>query len=260
MASKPFQIIVGALLLGTLATPVVILRLQRMQLESRVARQRQHTEFSRRLKEENKQLTDLVVKTGGGAAVGLVQSDLEHAQRELADLEQRARGKRKEAVKQAVADEDALANNRDPLRGLVRLEYFTESGQGTPTAAFQSLVAAVIKNQPERTAGLYALSPEARRKAEAIIAGLPDNARAQWTPEKLGELFLTGALSSAPALQIANVAMDGSERATLSFRIPGARGEPKLPMILGPLGWQAQVDERGIDVVRKHLDRADGKR
>jgi hypothetical protein len=184
-----------------------------------------------------------------------IQAELAARRREVAALETRARERRRETVAQAAQDEAELASNRDPLRGLVRLENFSDVGQATPAAAFQTLGWAVVK-KPERIAALFTLAPEARTKAEAFIAGLPESGRAQWTPEKLGELFLTGALSSASAIQIANVTMDGASHATLTFRIPGARGDPKLPMELGPDGWRVLVDERGIDVVRKHVSQA----
>ncbi len=258
MISKPLQFLLGTLLVVAVAAPAVILRLERTKLERRLAGQREHVQIARRLREENQSLRDLVAKTGGdtAAAASNVHADLVAAQRELAELEKRAHARRSEVVAQAARDTNELATNRDPRRGLVRLENFAEAGQATPEAAFQSLVAAVMHNRAARLAELYTLSPAARAKADALIAELPENARAQWSPEKLGELFLTGALTSASAVQITDVQPRDAQHATLVFRIPGAKGDPKLPLELGAGGWRVLIDGAGIDVVRKHIDAA----
>lgn len=257
MLSKPFQVVLGVLLLGAAAAPAAFFKVQNLQLERRRARQRELTQRSAQFTEENRMLRDLLGKTNGDAATAAasVRAELDAARREVAEWERRARETRSATVAQAAREADALANNRDPLRGLTRLEYFTDSGQANPAAAFQTLGWAVI-NQPERIGSLLTLAPAARAKAEALIAGLPEEARAKWTPEKLGELFVTGALSSAPAIQIADVRMDAANRATLTFRIPGARGDPKLPLELGPNGWRVLIEERNIDVVRKKISQA----
>jgi hypothetical protein len=241
--------------LGAGVAGLFALGLEHTQLKRRLARQGEWRQMTQRLEEENRQLGALAARGGAedAGAREAVHADLVRARREVAELEQSARLRRTELRAVAAQDENALANNRDPQRGLTRLEYFTDAGQASPAAAFQTLGWAVVK-EPERIASLLTLAPEARAKAEALIAGLPEAARAQWTPEKLGELFLTGALTSASAIQISDVKMEGADRATLTFRIPGARGDPKLAMILGVDGWRVLVEGRGIDVVRKQID------
>lgn len=255
MASKPFQIFIGLLLIGAMTAPAVFFHFENIRLKRRLGRQREFTQHSTRLETENRQLSDLIAKMSGDeeTAARELHTELESAKRELAALEKRAVERRTQIVAQANRDADDLANNRDPLRGLVRLEYLEDIGQATPTAAFQSLASAVTRNRTERVAELFTLSDQARREADAWIAELPESERAKWTPEKLGELFLTGALTSAPSVQIASVTMDGPDRATLAFRIPGAKREPKLVMEMGPAGWRVLVDERGIGVMRKRV-------
>src|ERR1051325_1927482 len=122
MASKSFQWVLGALVLGVAVGPVVFFRLERLQLERRLSRQRELTQHSAQMAEENRALREMVAKTNGDASVSAssVHADLEAARRELAALEKHAREQRKEVVAQAARDDDALANNRDPLRALTR--------------------------------------------------------------------------------------------------------------------------------------------
>ncbi len=258
MSSKTFQIVGAIAVLSAGAAALVGLGIEHTQLKRRLARQREWQQMTQRLEEENRQLGTLAARdgTGDAAARDAVHAELEAARRELAELEKRAREQRTQLVARAASDSAALANNRDPVRGLTRPEYFADVGQATPAAAFQTLGWATL-HQPERIASLLTLAPAARTKAEALIAALPEETRAKWTPEKLGELWLTGALTSASAFQIGEVKMEAANSATLALRVmPAPRQEPKLKMELAPNGWRVLIDERAIDIVRKQMSQA----
>src|ERR1043165_6429509 len=127
MPSKSLQFVLGVLVLGAAVAPIVVLRVEHTSLQRRLQGQRELTQHSRLLTEENRMLRELAAKTSGdaGAATATVHADLEAARREVAELEKRARVQRTEVIAQAAQDADALANNRDPQRALTRTEYFT---------------------------------------------------------------------------------------------------------------------------------------
>jgi hypothetical protein len=258
MASRPFKLIVGLLVFGAGAAGIGVLTVENFQLRHRLARQREWTALTARMKEENRRLTGLLARaqTDDTGAVQSVHDELLAARREVAALEQRAMAQRGALVAHVEQDANDVANNRDPQRGLMRLEYFQDVGQATPAAALQTLTWAVMKNDGERLAAIVAIPPAARVKADALIASLPVEARAQWTPEKLAALYFSGALLDTSSLQMTSVKFEDASHATIALRAPGVRGEPKLPMELGPNGWRAVAAERAFDVVRKKMGQA----
>ena len=104
------------------------------------------------------------------------------------------------------------------------------------------------------------LSPAARVKAEAFIAGLPDAGRAQWTPEKLAALFFTGVFTEVTAAQVLEGTEQDAQHATLNVLLKGDSKSPTIPLHwqLGPNGWQVVVDEKYLGVVHHKIANAEG--
>jgi hypothetical protein len=254
MSSKPFHIVVGALLIGAAAASAVFFRIEHEQLERRLARQRESTAHSRRLTEENRSLQELVATTDGDSASAAVKlhADLEAARREAAELERHAREQRLQITAQAARDAEALANNRDPRAGLTRLEYFQDRGQATPGAAFETLVWAALRGDEAAMVKVGAMSSAVRADAQALIARLPPEARGQWTPQKLAVLWFTGALTELPALQITGESREDGENAIVTFRTPRGEDE-KVKLKLSPDGWRVAVPSNAIKVLEKKL-------
>jgi hypothetical protein len=148
----------------------------------------------------------------------------------------RAVARRADLLAAVARDEAALADNRDPLSGLVRLERFENSGQATPVAALQTAVWASLHGDDETLAKVLMLSEEGQAQAQQLLDRLPAEARGRWTMDRLAALSVGDGVTNMNALQIMQQQSDG-DRATLMLRFPG---QPPRPFAFrrGPLGWQ----------------------
>jgi hypothetical protein len=259
MISKGFKFTLLGLLLTGAVAGTAVLRMDNQRLRRRVAEQEaQHLERVQ-LREENRQTQKLVsrLQEGGADAMLAMRADLIRARGEVAALEKRAELARAQKLAQSMLETDSLARNRDPEKAPVLLENFQNVGQATPSAAFQTLAWAVMKGDPRALAGSVALSDPARLKAEAWLASLPELDRPMWSPEKLAALFIAGILTEVPALQIREVIVENDgQDAVVSLYIPQAKAKEaaqRVPMHLGPIGWQVIVSEQQIDRLRENL-------
>ena len=158
-------------------------------------------------------------KTAGADGAQAVAAEVKQLQAEVRELEQRARTSHTQVQAQAAVDAEHLAHNRDPEQGLVRLENFREVGQATPAAAFQTFGWAALKGEDDKLAQLIAFSADARAKTEAVVAALPEAARAKYsTPEKRAALFFAAALTAQPAAQIVATDFQDAQHVTLGVR------------------------------------------
>ncbi|MEO6569233.1 MAG: hypothetical protein ABIO94_10770 [Opitutaceae bacterium] len=259
MASSAFKLTLLGLVLIPVTAGIVVLRKDSDRLRQRLAEQRRQDENSARLQEENQQAQKLVAQLQASAADGvrLVQADILRAREEIAALENNARLIHAQKLAQSTAVAEALASNRDPEKGPMPLEYFQNVGQQTPTAAFQTLVWAALKGEDAVLTGVVGLSPEARVKAGALLARMPELDRGQWTPEKLGTLFVSEMLNEIPALQIvAETRENGGRKATLTVHLPSVsklkEATIQIPLERDTSGWKVIVSERNFErVVRK---------
>lgn len=258
MLSRSFKI--GLLVLFVAACAVVIggLYFDNARLRTRIADSRRQHDRIERLREENRRAQALVTQsqTDEAGALQAIHGDVVRVRGEVAELEKRATDKHVQLATKTAAEAEALASNRDPARGLTRLEHFQDVGQATPAAAFQTLVWAALKGDEAALARLSTISPAARTKADGLIARLPENSRAQWTPEKFAGMFFTGAFAGevAAAQLLAETPKD-PEHVALSVRINGAGKDATIPLLtqLGPNGWQVVFDEKLLGGVQKKI-------
>jgi hypothetical protein len=243
---------------------IVLLHLENGRLQRRIEELRGRAKQVASLRERNQHLRELVSRTEAGAsdAAEVVRTEVARAKAEVAVLEARAREARERHLAQTAATADALATNRDPAKGLTRLERFANVGQGTPSAALQTLVWAALKGDADTINRSFTLSDAARAKAEALIAALPEDGRAQWTPEKLGAMFFTGFFTEVTAAEVTAETLDAPQRATLKLRVSNGTRENTIPlaMELGANGWQAVVSDRHIDAIRKKMAPPEAKK
>jgi hypothetical protein len=146
---------------------------------------------------------------------------------------------------------DAPATNRDPEKAMTRLEFFQNVGQGTPAAAFQTLVWAALKGESTIMAQTIGVDETSRRQVlEMITASLSEADREKYpTPESVLALFLAKALVRVSALQIVSTDQTDALNATVTVR--GLMGnDQKLPMRLGATGWQLWEGEKNIEWLR----------
>jgi RNA polymerase sigma factor (sigma-70 family) len=135
-----------------------------------------------------------------------------------------------------------IEGNRDPLKGLTKIEDFRNLGRATPADAFQTIVWAAVKGDPELENMLF-LNGAARAQADKMIAGLPEKERTNLnTPEKLAALYLMAQLDSVKTLQVVNVRPYDFE----TYEIDVASGERGSGTALyslqaTPTGWMLKI-------------------
>ena len=252
--STGFKVVLMALVVLPGGGALGFLHLQNAQLRRKIMSRQPAQQQAARLREENARLKNLLENNARDAAhaAAEVQVQLAEARLEAAAREKLARTQRAETAAQVARDEATLAANRDPNTGLTRLEYFRDAGQATPTAAFQTLVWAALKGDDAALAQLSQMPAATRARADALIARLPEETRGRWTPEKLANLWLTGALTELPALQITGQSFEDAEQAVVTFRAPQL-GDEKLRFKLTPSGWKAVIGTGVIGNLEKKL-------
>jgi hypothetical protein len=257
MISRGFKfVLLGLLIAGALVT-FAGYRFKNVKLRQRFVDLRRQEQEAVRLREENQQVkarVALFASDEAGAAKAL-RADVDRLRSEVAALEQRAVERRTAHLGESAAEADALANNRDPAKGLMRAEFAVNAGRATPGAAFQTLIWAAMKGEDDAMAAAVTVTGRTREKAEALLAELPAEARAKYpTPEKLAALFFAnGILEELHSFQVLDHTATDATHAKLRVRFPGARKESSVPMALGPDGWRIVIGEKQIDMIRARL-------
>lgn len=253
--SRGFRIVLVALALLVSGAALGLLHVRNVSLRRQLERRQPAQQQAAALREQNLRLRALAEEHGRDAqtAAAKVREEIERAREEIAKLEKAAATQRAEAEAKRVRDTNALAVNRDPMSGLTRLEHFRDVGQGTPVAAFQTMVAAALRGDEARLAQVFTIPPTTRERAEPLIARLPEEERGRWSAEKLAMLWVTGALTELPALEITEQRFESADSAVVSFSAPQfARGE-KLNVKLTPEGWKIVVGTGIIGNLEKKL-------
>lgn len=243
MASKTFKLVLGTVTVLALGGVMVAVRLDNAHLRQQLARQHGQRQQAERTRAENRQLQEIVRRAQADTADGAraIHADLLRARKEVEALERNARATYAQMLATSAQDAENLANNRNPEKGLMRLEHFQSRGAATPAAAFQTFVWAAMKGEDATLAGLITMDRAAREKGMAAVAALPEEARVQYpTPEKLAALFFAAALTGQPSAQILEVSQLDSQHAIVQVR--GLTDQvQKVPMQLGAQGWQISV-------------------
>lgn len=253
MASKTFKAILGTVAVLACGGVAVAVRLDNAHMRQQLARLNGQRQQAERLHEDNRQVQAILARAQADAADGarVIHADLVRAQTEVEELERKARASYAQKGQVAAQDAENLANNRDPEKGLMRLEQFQNMGQTTPSAAFQTFVWAAMKGEDATLAGLIVLDGAAHERGMAVVAALPEESRAKYsTPEKLAALFFAAALTAQPAAQIVEVVQTDAQHAVVAVR--GLTDKiQKVPLQLGPQGWQIVVPPGMVDMLGK---------
>lgn len=245
--------VVGAMVIGGL-------HFDNVRLRARGTEARRQHERIEHLREENCRVQELLARaqTDEADAARAVRAEVVRVRAEVAALQQRAAELHGRLAAKGAAEAEALANNRDPQSGLTRLEHFRESGQTTPGAAFQTLGWAAWHGDAAALARVSTITAGARAKAEALIAGLPESARGQWSPEKLAAMFFTGAFGEVTAAHVVTETTQDPQHVALKVRISGGAKEATIPLLAqrGSDGWQIVFDEKLLSAVQKKIANA----
>jgi hypothetical protein len=252
----------GALLLlvGLTATAVFFHRANG-RMRARIAALPRPGASGQSLQAANEQMQAVIAQaqaTGGDGAQA-IHAELLRVRNQVAEMVQRAELRHTQLQAQSASEAELLANNRDPLKGLVRPEHFQDFGQATPTAAFQTLVWAAAKNNEAALAKLIHFSEPAQAKAEAMIAAMSPDARSQWTPDKLATLFFGSVITDVSGVSITSEVTPDAQHATVAFRVPEVdEAKTRADFQLGPQGWQVIITDQQMDALQRRLARSSG--
>jgi len=188
--------LVGALVIAGAATPVVIQQRTNAGLRAELDALRLQAQELDRLRQENVRLAQLKVDADElnrlrGEHNELLRlrsqvTSLRHSQAELAQAQ--------EEVKQLKSRPDSRSSERRlspdgsvPLAvGLKAVTQCANAGLATPASAFETWNWAKANGDTKLLAQTIVLDPPARTQAEALLASLPDSARAAYaSPEEL---------------------------------------------------------------------------
>lgn len=148
---------------------------------------------------------------------------------------------------------DAPSTNRDPEKGMTRLEYLQNMGQQTPAQALQTLFWAALKGEDQALARTVVWDPAVRPEVQGLIDHLPAEARARYpTPELLWGLIITKYALDVSAIHIAAAVPESAVRTSLTVKGLTASDE-RLPMQLGPGGWQLFLGKSQLTALRREL-------
>ncbi len=242
MILKPLKTGLVAAFVAIGVAGVFWLRESNVQLRQRSAILRRQGEELGRLRVQNAHARALLAQTtaGGDDAARAIHAEVERLRREIAAREQSAEARRA----QREAGVAALAANRDPEQGLVRVENFQNVGQSTPSAGFQTLVWAAMTGDDRVAMNLVGFEPAAREQTMALIAELPASVRTKYpTPESLAVLFFANFITGHDAARILGQVVRDPQHATVTVGLDLASSGRPFPMQRGPDGWQLAVTE-----------------
>lgn len=162
----------------------------------------------------------------------------------------------KRAAEEYASTLDAIeetSTNRDPEKGMTRLEYLQNLGRGTPAAALQTLFWAVLRGEEQVSTQTIGWEETVRPQAQALLDGLPKELRARFpTPEQLAALFISKYVLDVSAIHISETTLKDASSASVA--VEGLTGDAQpLPMHLGPGGWQLWAGQGTLEALSKEL-------
>lgn len=200
--------------------------------------------------------------SSGAATPEQVQAELAKARREVAELEAAWSRATAPQPSRSVARHQHFGENRDPEKGPVLIQHFTNKGQATPSAAFQSIVWALEKQDYQALTPLLALSPNGRETLHAMVARMDAAGQARYaSPEKIVGVLLARDLLDEEGYEIGPISEPNSEgQAALQvLRVRSGR-ESKLtkrfPLQRAPAGWQLPITDKMIEQIPSMLESA----
>jgi RNA polymerase sigma factor (sigma-70 family) len=178
------------------------------------ARREQAQELAK-MREENGRLTKATV---GAETLRAENAELAHVRSELSALKQQhekllSATSRKPELKAASVD----ADEKKLLQpGMLPVDSWRNVGHATPDAAFQTELWASVGGDVDLAAKSITFSSDARAKAQALLASLPENIRAQYgTPERMGA-FLMASGTAFAGMQVVGQSAQGPDDVLLN--------------------------------------------
>jgi hypothetical protein len=146
------------------------------RLQHEVATRRVAAREGQRLRAENERLRGVLADPSGAKAKQEAQTEIARLRLEIASWE----ALRRPSANRAPMPVVSRAPDRVPENDLIRIEDFQNAGQGSPSAAFQTFVWAVAKDDVSALKPLLAISPAGREKLRQFWSELPAESRARF--------------------------------------------------------------------------------
>ena len=234
----------GLLALLAILGAEVILRLQQetSRLSQQLAILRRRHEKVLQLRADNARTQEIIVDEAqkDSTARQLIRAEVEKLRREIAEREAAAEERREK--NHAIAA--TVEANRDPTIGLVRMENFRNVGGGTPSAALQTLIWAAMKGDDQLLASMLTFDESARAKAQALLAGLPDAVRQNYSsPEQLASVGFADLITGHDAARFSDMKTWDSQHATIALSFDQTAAGYPLTMQAGQNGWQLMITD-----------------
>lgn len=183
------------------------------------------------------------------------ETEIAAARAEIAGLERSAVAKRREIIAESdrrLANLDARPDGTDPEEALTKLERFRNVGRDTPAHAVQTLVWAALKGDEPAVETALVLDPRAARRADALLAGLPEPTRVEQSPERLAALWFEGTVVDVPAAQIVSTTRLDADHATVVVR-GGIADTSTWSLVRDDGGWVVVVPQHALEVIQKQV-------
>lgn len=205
---------------------------------------------------ENARLKEIVNSGNQVEAAQQIREEITRIQQEIVVLERQIQQNSAGAMRprsSPKAPVEHYTENRDPEKGPVRLEHFRHKGQATPSAAFQTMVWAIINDETDALVPLFAISQTGRAKLREILVPMAPAIQAQFTPpEKLVGMLLAHDILEEEGFEI-DIRSGPGDSGTTSLRVLRVRNgrrnklDKNYPFQLGPTGWQLPITDQMID-------------
>jgi hypothetical protein len=245
-----------ALVLALIAVAMAAVLRQRGavdQLRRESARMEENIREGNRLRADNLRLAEILAQRKHDQPPPVPPAEFERAHQELAMWERRAN-----ELERTKAAGD-IATNRDPEKGMVRLEHFRNVGRATPAAAIQTAIWAAAQADFDEVGKSMALSATGREKAQAYLNQQSVETRTRFdSPEKLVGVLFAHDFTNADGFQIVGSTTVADGRAVISLRRLQKNGvvrpnDRKVPFEPGADGWKMVVPDQAIDAIPDYV-------
>lgn len=233
----------GLVLAGGVALALQQQEAMRLRHELELARE-ENREATRRRTEGG------LVAAGQGTAGELtaLRSDREALGRLREEIERLKT--RMQAVQPAAARDAAAATPRAATLELTPATAWKNMGRATPKTALETALWAAVGGDIEALADTISLDAGARAKAAAILAGLPEPARAYYgSPEKLVALFTAKDVPVGSNMRMVTRAGATADEAKLTLVLQGETATRSIELALRRQdgAWRLVVPEAAVE-------------
>lgn len=221
------------------------------RLQREVATRRETARYVERLRSENERLRGALADPDGAKAKQETQTEISRLRLEIATWE----ALRRPSANKAPMPVLSRASDRVPEKDLTRIENFQNAGQASPSAAYQTFVWALAKDDVSALKAVLYLSSASQQRLQEFWSGLPAESQARFKePEQILMLLMARYALDEEGLKILGETPQASGDVLL--RVKKTHGEEKIPLRPGPAGWQLVLPDEATDNLSQSIAEA----